>query len=121
MAEFRYIVSDVDKSVAFYTDHLGFELQQQFGPAMAILNRGDLQLWLAGPPASASKPMPDGSQPVPGGWSRIVLTVDDLETLVGSLRGAGASFKNDILSGPGGQQILLEDPSSNIIELFQAA
>ncbi len=121
MANFRYIVSDVGKSVAFYTEQLGFELQQQFGPAMAILNRGDLQLWLAGPPASASKPMPDGSQPVPGGWNRIVVTVDDLETLVENLRASGASFKNDILSGPGGQQILLEDPSGNVIELFQPA
>jgi catechol 2,3-dioxygenase-like lactoylglutathione lyase family enzyme len=119
MAEFRYIVSDVDQSVTFYTEHLGFTLQQQYGPAMAILNRGDLQLWLAGPPASASKPMPDGSQPAPGGWSRIVLTVDDLAGLVAILRAADAVFKNDILAGPGGEQILLEDPSGNVIELFQ--
>jgi catechol 2,3-dioxygenase-like lactoylglutathione lyase family enzyme len=121
MAEFRYIVSDVDQSVVFYTKHLGFSLQQQYGPAMAILTRGDLQLWLAGPPASASKPMPDGSQPAPGGWSRIVLTVDDLAGLVAELKSAGANFKNDILEGPGGQQILLEDPSGNVIELFQPA
>jgi catechol 2,3-dioxygenase-like lactoylglutathione lyase family enzyme len=121
MAEFRYIVSNVDQSVAFYTEHLGFTLQQQFGPAMAILNRGDLQLWLAGPPASASKRMPDGSQPTPGGWNRIVLTVDDLAGLVAILRAAGAVFKNEILAGPGGKQILLEDPSGNVIELFQPA
>ena len=121
MAEFRYIVSDVDQSVAFYTEHLGFTLQQQYGPAMAILNRGDLQLWLAGPPASASKPMPDGSQPAPGGWSRIVLTVDDLASLVAELKSTDANFKNDILEGPGGQQILLEDPSGNVIKLFQPA
>ena len=78
MAQFRYIVNDVDKAVAFYTGHLGFDLEQQFGPAMAILHRGDMTLWLAGPVASASKPMPDGAQPVSGGWNRIVISVEDI-------------------------------------------
>ena len=120
MAVFRMIVTDVDASVGFYTTHLGFTLDQQYGPAMAILSQGDLTLWLAGPMASASKPMPDGTQPMPGGWNRIVLTVDDLAATVARLRGAGAQFRNDIVTGPGGQQILLSDPSGNLLELFQA-
>ena len=119
MASVRYLVHDVDAAVAFYTGHLGFELKQQFGPAMAILGRGDLTLWLAGPMASAAKPMPDGRKPEPGGWNRFVLTVDDLAGLVTKLRAANVTFRNDILKGPGGQQILCEDPSGNVIELFQ--
>jgi catechol 2,3-dioxygenase-like lactoylglutathione lyase family enzyme len=111
----------VDKAVAFYTGHLGFDLEQQFGPAMAILHRGDMTLWLAGPVASASKPMPDGAQPVSGGWNRIVISVDDLAALVATLREDGVEFRNEILSGPGGQQILCQDPSGNPIELFQPA
>lgn len=118
-ASVRYIVEDVDQAVAFYTAQLGFQLEQQFGPAMAILARGDLRLWLAGPKASASKAMPDGAKPTPGGWNRIVVTVDDLETLVGRLQAAGVAFRNEILAGPGGRQILCEDPSGNPIELFQ--
>lgn len=112
---------DVDQAVAFYRDRLGFELVQQFGPAMAIVAREDLKLWLAGPQASAAKPMPNGAQPVPGGWSRIVVTVDDLEAMVGVLRGDGVGFRNEILIGPGGRQILCEDPSGNPIELFEPA
>lgn len=119
MAQVRYIVEDVDKAVAFYTSKLDFALEQQFGPAMAIMSLDDLRLWVAGPAASASKPMPDGSKPVPGGWCRIVVTVDDLEALVARLRGEGVAFKNDILDGPGGKQILCVDPSGNIVELFQ--
>lgn len=119
MASVRYLVRDVDEAVAFYTGHLGFALKQQFGPAMAILGRGDLTLWLAGPMASASKAMPDGRKPEPGGWNRFVLSVDDLAGLVARLRAAGATFRNEILKGPGGQQILCEDPSGNVIELFQ--
>ncbi len=119
MAQVRYIVHDVDAAVAFYRDRLSFELRQQYGPAMAILARGDLLLWLAGPPASASKPMPDGAKPEPGGWSRIVITVEDLEALVRALRADGVVFRNDILAGPGGRQILCEDPSGNPIELFE--
>jgi catechol 2,3-dioxygenase-like lactoylglutathione lyase family enzyme len=121
MASVRYIVHDVDQAVAFYTESLGFRLQQQFGPAMAILARDDLTLWVAGPAASASRPMPDGRQPEPGGWNRFVLQVDDLETLVAGLRQRGARFRNDIVTGPGGRQILCEDPSGNVIELFQPA
>jgi catechol 2,3-dioxygenase-like lactoylglutathione lyase family enzyme len=120
MATVRYFAKNLDDAVAFYTRHLGFTLQQQFGPNMAILVRGDLSLWLAGPGASASKPMPDGRRPEPGGWNRIVIAVEDLPALVQSLRGQGVLFRNEILSGPGGQQILCEDPSGNAIELFQA-
>ncbi len=121
MASVRYLVRDVDQAVAFYTGHLGFELKQQFGPAMAILARADLTLWLAGPMASASRPMPDGRKPEPGGWNRFVLTVDDLAGLIAKLRGAGVAFRNEIVQCPGGQQILCEDPSGNVIELFQPA
>jgi predicted enzyme related to lactoylglutathione lyase len=115
----RYIVSDVGAAIAFYTQALGFSLREQFGPAMAILARGDLTLWVAGPPASASKPMPDGRKPVPGGWNRFVLEVTDLPALVETLRQRGTAFRNDILEGPGGRQILCEDPSGNVIELFE--
>jgi catechol 2,3-dioxygenase-like lactoylglutathione lyase family enzyme len=121
MAQFRYIVHDVDAVVAFYTRHLGFSLERQFGPAMAIARRQDLELWLAGPPASASRPMPDGTKPAPGGWSRIVITVADLAELVARLRADGVKFRNDLTTGPGGTQILCEDPSGNPIELFQPA
>ncbi|PZV39763.1 VOC family protein [Mesorhizobium kowhaii] len=119
MASFRYLVSDVDLSIAFYTKHLGFALQQQFGPAMAILTRGDLTLWLAGPMASAARPMPDGRTPEPGGWNRIVLEVRDLPALAAAMREGGVSFRNEIVEGPGGRQILCEDPSGNVVELFE--
>ncbi len=118
---FRYIVSDVDASVAFFVDALGFVLERQFGPNMAIVSRDGATVWLAGPGASASQPMPDGTQPEPGGWSRLVLVVDDLDQLVEALRTRGVRFRNEILSGPGGRQILVEDPSGNCIELFQPA
>ncbi|HCB06801.1 MAG TPA: VOC family protein [Nocardioides sp.] len=121
MAQVRYFVTDVGASVEFYSGLLGFEVIQQFGPAMAILERDDLTLWLAGPDASASRPMPDGSVPAPGGWNRFVLTVDDLAATVEALRGRDARFRNEIVSGPGGQQILVQDPDGNVVELFQAA
>jgi catechol 2,3-dioxygenase-like lactoylglutathione lyase family enzyme len=121
MAEIRYMVDDVDQAVAFYCTHLGFELVEQYGPAMAILDRGDLTLWLAGPKASARKPMPDGALPVPGGWARFVLRVADIEATVAALTAAGAAFRNDILAGPGGRQCLVQDPSGNLVELFQPA
>ena len=121
MAEFRYMVDDVDAAIRFYIDALGFTLEQQFGPAMAILARDDLSLWLAGPMASARKPMPDGTVPAPGGWARIVLRVDDLDAKVADMKAAGITFRNEILSGPGGKQILCLDPSGNVIELFQSA
>lgn len=120
-ASVRYMVRDVSAAVGFYRDLLGFTLKQQFGPAMAILERGDLQLWLAGPPSSAAKPMPDGRTPEPGGWNRFVLEVADLDALVATLRAHGAPFRNEILTGPGGRQILVEDPSGNVVELFQPA
>jgi catechol 2,3-dioxygenase-like lactoylglutathione lyase family enzyme len=119
MATVRYMVSDVDAAVAFYTSLLEFELQEQFGPTMAIVRKDDMTLWLAGPPSSAARPMPDGSQPVPGGWNRFVVEVDDIQEAVARLRAAGAPLRNEIVSGPGGQQVLVEDPSGNPIELFQ--
>ena len=121
MASVRYLVHDVDATVAFYTTHLGLTLEQQYGPAMAILTRGDLQLWLAGPPASASRPMPDGTQPEPGGWARFVLQVDDLDALCATLRVAGVTFRSGLIEGPGGKQILCLDPSGNVVELFEEA
>jgi catechol 2,3-dioxygenase-like lactoylglutathione lyase family enzyme len=119
MATMRYIVDDVETAVDFYTKLLEFELKQNYAPAMAILERDDLELWVAGPPASAQRPMPDGSQPAPGGWNRIVVKVEDIAATVAALTEAGATFRNEIIAGPGGQQILLEDPSGNPIEVFQ--
>jgi len=120
MATVRYLVENVAESIAFYTGSLGFEVKQQFGPAMAILARGDLTLWLAGPAAAASKPMPDGRKPEPGGWNRFVVEVADLPALVATLRQHGVKFRNEILEGHGGKQILCEDPSGNVVELFEA-
>ena len=117
----RYIVSDVDESIAFFVDALGFALERQFGPNMATLTRDDVTVWLAGPGASASQPMPDGTRPEPGGWSRLVLVVDDLDGLVDTLRARGARFRTEILKGPGGRQILVDDPSGICIELFEPA
>jgi catechol 2,3-dioxygenase-like lactoylglutathione lyase family enzyme len=120
MAVVRYLVADVDASIAFYTAHLGFTLEQQMGPAFAIVSREDLSLWLSGPQSSAARPMPDGLQPEPGGWNRLVLEVDDLETKFAELKQAGLSFRNEIVTGPGGKQIVLEDEDGNPIELFEA-
>ena len=117
----RYMVDDVDESVAFYTTRLGFEVLTKAAPAFADVKRGNLRLLLAGPHSSAGRPMPDGRVPRPGGWNRIHFVVDDIDSEVARLRGAGASFRNDIVTGPGGKQILLEDPSGNVIELFQPA
>lgn len=117
----RYLVDDVDAAVAFYTDHLDFTLEQQMGPAIAMVSRDDLTLWLAGPKSSAARPMPDGRQPEPGGWNRLVLQVDDLEAKVEQLKRAGLTFRNDVVHGPGGKQILLEDSSRNAVELFEPA
>jgi catechol 2,3-dioxygenase-like lactoylglutathione lyase family enzyme len=115
----RYIVRDVDEAVAFYRDRLGFVLRQQYGPAMAILKRDGDQLWLAGPPSSAAKPMKDGRVPVPGGWNRLVVEVDDIAALAEALAAAGVPARSALLRGPGGAQILIEDPSGNPVELFQ--
>ncbi len=119
MATVRYIVNDVKESIAFYTEKLGFQLEEQWGNVFATVKRGDLELWLAGPDTSAAKPMPDGRQPEPGGWNRLVIEVEDLRLLVEELKAGEAFFRNEIITGPGGQQILLEDPSGNPIELFQ--
>jgi catechol 2,3-dioxygenase-like lactoylglutathione lyase family enzyme len=121
VATVRYLVTDVDAAIAFYTERLGFTLQQQMGPAFAIVARDGLSLWLAGPKSSAARAMPDGRKPEPGGWNRLVLELDDLEAEVATLREAGATFRNEIVTGPGGKQILLEDPDGNPIELFQPA
>jgi catechol 2,3-dioxygenase-like lactoylglutathione lyase family enzyme len=121
MATVRYIVNDVGESIEFYTKKLGFEAGEQCGSAFAMVKRGDLTLWLAGPESSAARPMPDGRKPEPGGWSRLVIEAADLAGLVDQLKAAGVKFRNDIVKGPGGQQTLLEDPSGNVVELFQTA
>jgi catechol 2,3-dioxygenase-like lactoylglutathione lyase family enzyme len=121
MTTVRYMVNDVDAAVAFYTRHLDFAVKQQFGPNMAILARDGLTLWVAGPNASASRPMPDGRKPEPGGWNRFVLEVKDLAEVVARLRKAVTPFRNDVVEGPGGKQILTEDPSGNVVELFEPA
>jgi catechol 2,3-dioxygenase-like lactoylglutathione lyase family enzyme len=120
MVSVRYMVDDVDKAIAFYTKFLDFEVLTHF-PPFADVARGNLRLLLSGPKSSAGRPMPDGAQPGPGGWNRIHLIVDDIDAEVARLRDAGASFRNDIIEGPGGKQILLQDPSGNVIELFQPA
>ncbi len=117
----RYMVDDVDAALAFYTTHFGFEPGLNAAPAFAEVFRGHLRLLLSGPKSSAGRPMPDGRQPEPGGWNRIHLIVDDIAAEVARLRDAGLTFRNDIVTGPGGQQILLDDPSGNPIELFQPA
>ena len=119
MAAVRYLVDDVDTAAAFYTEHLGFTLEQRMGSAFAVVSFGDLVLWLSGPESSAARPMPDGRQPVPGGWNRLVIEVDDLESRVEHLRQAGVTFRNEIVTGPGGKQIVLEDSAGNPVELFQ--
>jgi catechol 2,3-dioxygenase-like lactoylglutathione lyase family enzyme len=117
----RYMVDDVDESINFYTKVLGFEVLNSAAPAFADVKRGNLRVLLSGPTSSAGRPMPDGEKPGPGGWNRIHFIVDDIEDEVGRLREAGATFRNDIISGPGGKQILLQDPSGNVLELFQPA
>lgn len=115
----RYMVADVEAALTFYTTHLGFILLSNQAPAFADVVRGNLRLLLSGPSSSAGRPMPDGRQPEPGGWNRIHLIVDDLPAEVERLRAAGLSFRNEIVKGPGGSQILLDDPSGNPVELFQ--
>jgi catechol 2,3-dioxygenase-like lactoylglutathione lyase family enzyme len=120
-ATIRYMVRDVDQAVECYTRHLGFTLDQRMGPPFAIVTRGDLRLWLAGPQSSAGRPMPDGRVPEPGGWNRLVIEVEDIAAMVTTLKAAGLRFRNEVITGPGGSQVLVEDPSGNPIELFQAA
>jgi catechol 2,3-dioxygenase-like lactoylglutathione lyase family enzyme len=117
----RYMVDDVREAIDFYTTHLGFRLRFSAAPAFADVTRGNLRLLLSGPKSSAGRPMPDGVRPGPGGWNRIHLIVDDLAAEVDRLRSAGVPFRNDTVTGPGGSQILLQDPSGNVIELFQPA
>jgi catechol 2,3-dioxygenase-like lactoylglutathione lyase family enzyme len=117
----RYMVDDVEEAIAFYTELLGFDLLSSASPAFADVRRGNLRLLLAGPTSSAGRPMPDGTKPGPGGWNRIHFIVEDIDTEVARLRDVGARFRNDIIEGPGGKQILLEDPSDNVVELFQPA
>ena len=119
----RYIVNDVDAAIAFYTRHLGFRVSAQSGPYFAILARENLQLVLSPPegPGGGSQPMPDGRKPEPGGWNRIIVQTSNLAGDVDRFKKAGVSFRNDIVAGPGGRQILLEDPSGNPVELFEPA
>ena len=119
----RYIVNDVDAAIAFYTQHLGFSESAQSGPYFALLARDNLQLVLSPPrgPGGGSQPTPDGRRPEPGGWNRIIVQSSNLQDDVDALRKAGVGFRNDIVTGPGGRQILLEDPSGNLVELFEPA
>jgi catechol 2,3-dioxygenase-like lactoylglutathione lyase family enzyme len=117
----RYMVDDVATAIDFYTTHLGFALRTSAAPAFADVVRGNLRLLLSGPKSSAGRPMPDGTRPAPGGWNRIHLVVSDIEDEANRLRTAGVTFRNDIVTGPGGRQILLKDPSGNVVELFQPA
>ncbi len=117
----RYMVGDVAAALDFYTRNLGFTVQADMRPAFASVTRGPLRLLLSGPASSAGRPMPDGRRPEAGGWNRIQLVYADLAGEVARLRAAGLTFRNEILKGPGGQQILLEDPAGNLIELFQPA
>ena len=116
----RYQVRDVDRAVAFYTQHLGFDPTQRPGPVLAIISRGDLHLILSGPGASGSRPMPDGRRQEPGGWNRIVVYVENLDSTLAGLKAAGARFRNEIEVGPGGKQVQIDDPDGNPIELHEA-
>jgi catechol 2,3-dioxygenase-like lactoylglutathione lyase family enzyme len=121
MVNVRYMVDDVNAAVTFYTTHLGFTLLSSAAPAFADVTRGALRLLLSGASSSAGRPMPDGQKPHPGGWNRIQLISTDLSADVEQLRAKGVRFRNDIVTGPGGSQILLEDPSGNLVEMFQPA
>jgi catechol 2,3-dioxygenase-like lactoylglutathione lyase family enzyme len=117
----RYMVDDVEAAIDWYTRHLGFSVLTNYAPAFADVKRASLRLLLSGPTSSAGRAMPDGERPRPGGWNRIHLVVDDLSAEVSRLSAAGAQFRNDVVKGPGGSQILLVDPSGNLVELFQPA
>ena len=121
MATIRYFVGDVDAAIAFYTEKFGFKLKQQMGPAIAFVTHDDLTLWLSGPPSSAARPMPDGRKPEAGGWNRLVVEVKDLPARVAQMKQAGVRFRNEIVVGPGGKQILAEDPDGNLVEFFEPA
>jgi len=117
----RYMVNDVAKALAFYTSHLGFTVETDYAPAFGSVQRGNLRLLLAGPQSSAGRPMADGAVPGPGGWNRIHLIVPDLAAEVARLKSEGCEFRNEVITGPGGSQVLLLDPSGNVVELFQPA
>jgi catechol 2,3-dioxygenase-like lactoylglutathione lyase family enzyme len=117
----RYLVDDVAAAVDFYTRHFGFTVQTNFPPAFADATRGNLRLLLSGPQSSAGRPMTDGERPGPGGWNRIHLIVDDLASEIDRLQSEGVTFRNEVVSGPGGSQVLAQDPAGNLIELFQPA
>jgi catechol 2,3-dioxygenase-like lactoylglutathione lyase family enzyme len=117
----RYMVDDVGAAVDFYTTHFGFEVLSSAGAAFADVRRGNLRLLLSGPASSAGRAMPDGAVPGPGGWNRIHFVCDDLNAEISRLRAAGVPFRNEVVSGPGGQQVLVQDPAGNLIELFQPA
>ena len=121
MATVRYFVDDVDAATRFYTERLGFTVAQRFGEVLTIVAKSDLRLLLSGPQTSAARPMPDGRKPVPGGWNRLVVEVEDLPAVMELLRSAGVRFRSDLVTGPGGRQALAEDPSGNPIELFEPA
>jgi catechol 2,3-dioxygenase-like lactoylglutathione lyase family enzyme len=121
MASIRYLVSDVDRAIAFYTQQLGFKLKQRMSPAFAYVTRDDLTLWLSGPQSSAARPMPDGRRPEPGGWNRLVLEMKDLPSRVAEMKQTGVHFRNEIVVGPGGKQIVADDPDGNPVELFEPA
>jgi len=117
----RYFVADVDRSVAFYAGRFGFKLEARPGPPFAKVSKDGIALWLSGPASSAARPMPDGRRPEPGGWKRLVLEVRDLPARMAELEKAGVRFRNPIVTGPGGKQVLAEDPDGNPIELFEPA
>jgi catechol 2,3-dioxygenase-like lactoylglutathione lyase family enzyme len=122
MASIRYIIEDVDQAITFYTRHLGFTLEWNASPAFAQVTRGDLHLLLSGPQSSGARPLPDGQRPSPGGWNRLVIEVENLPAVMETLKQAGVPFRrDDIVRGPGGQQIWIEDPSGNLIEVFEPA
>ncbi len=117
---FRILVNDKDVAAAWYVRHFGFEIDEEWGPAFAILRKGEDEVWLSGPQTSAAQPMPDGSVPTPGGWNRLVVEVRDLDAAMSALKEAGTVFRNEPVSGPGGRQVLVEDPSGNPVEVFEA-
>lgn len=121
MLTVRYLVNDVNDSISFYTTHLGFKLEESMAPAFAKVSKGDLTLWLSGPQSSAARPMPNGDAPKSGGWNRFVIEVENIAKIVSKLKEISITFRNDIVTGPGGKQILIEDPSGNPIELFEPA
>jgi catechol 2,3-dioxygenase-like lactoylglutathione lyase family enzyme len=122
MASIRYMIEDVDQAITFYTRHLGFTLEWNASPAMARVTRGDLHLLLSGPQSSGARPLPDGQRPSPGGWNRLIIEVEHLPAVMETLKQAGVPFRReDIVRGPGGQQIWIEDPSGNLIEVFEPA